>query len=332
MPSILEGLRAALSPEYEVEQALASGGMGTVFRAREVALDRLVAVKILRPELATADATERFVREAQALANLSHPNTVSIHRAGEAGGFSYYVMDYVEGETLAQRLKHGPLSRDVLRKLGRDLLDALESVHAMGVVHRDIKPSNIFLSKDRALLADFGISRPSGPQTIPPGRRASSVTGTPGYMPPEQAFGWSISPQTDLYAVGMVLYEAATGRRWEAALPDSRPDWSGVPRSLQPILRRALAWEPQRRWPDARSFRHALWRTRTAKYRRRAFVFTAGGLAIGAVLAFMLMRSAPSETEWYDLAILPLTETGAATHGLGGIVASLAPGFLPASV
>jgi tetratricopeptide (TPR) repeat protein len=326
MPSILERLRATLHPEFEVERALASGGMGTVFLARDVALDRLVAIKIIRPEMATADATERFVREARALANLSHPNTVSIHRSGEAGGFFYYVMDYVEGETLAQRLERGPLARDELLKLGRDVLDALESVHAMDVVHRDIKPSNIFLSEGRALLADFGISTPSGPQTTPPGRKSSSVTGTPGYMPPEQAFGWEISPKTDLYAVGMVLFQAVTGRQWEAGLPDSRPDWSGVPHSLQPILRKALAWEPQQRWPDARSFRHALWHTRTTKYRRRTFLLTASGLAAGALIALGIFgrgRGA-AELPYSDLAVLPFDVRGATDPDLGWNLAGLA--------
>jgi tetratricopeptide (TPR) repeat protein/predicted Ser/Thr protein kinase len=331
MPSILYRLCEALLPDYEVEQELASGGMGMVFLARDVALDRMVAIKIVRPELATATATQRFLKEARILAKLHHPNTVAIHRAGEASGLFYYVMDFVEGETLGQRLKSGPLSRSSAVKLGRDVLDALGSVHAMNVVHRDIKPSNIFLSGDRALLADFGISTEPGPQTAAPSG-ALAVTGTPGYMPPEQAFGGDVTPQTDLYALGMVLYEALSGRRWEALLPGEPADWSGVPHSLQPILRKALAPEPKDRWPDARSFRHALWRTRTTKYRRRTLLLTASGLAAGAALVFTFARPGAPEAEWYDLAVLPLEETGATTPGIGGILASLAPGFLPASV
>jgi hypothetical protein len=332
MPSILYRLCEALLPDYEVEREIASGGMGMVFLARDVALDRMVAVKIIRPEMATATATERFLKEARVLASLHHPNAVSIHRAGEAKGFFYYVMDFIEGATLAQQLNRGPLPRSEAVKLGRDVLAALEAVHATGVVHRDIKPSNIFLAEDRALLADFGISTASGAQTVPPSG-ALAVTGTPGYMPPEQALGGEVTPQTDLYAVGMVLYEALTGRRWEALLPGDPVDWSGVPHVLHAILKRALAHEPRNRWPDARSFRQALWHTRTTKYRRRTLLLTVSGLAAGAALVFTFARRpATPEAEWYDLAILPLEETGATAPGLGGILASLAPGFLPASV
>ncbi|MEE8192432.1 MAG: serine/threonine-protein kinase, partial [Gemmatimonadales bacterium] len=242
MPAIIYRLAEALLPDYEVERELASGGMGIVFLARDVQLDRQVAIKIVRPELATAEATERFLREARVLANVHHSHVVPIHRAGEAGGFFYYVMDYVEGETLAQRLARGPLSRQEAVKIGRDVLDALEAVHAMGVVHRDIKPSNIFLVQGRALLADFGISTPSGPQTADRDQAAAGVTGTPGYMPPEQVFGWEVTPRTDIYAFGMVLYEALAGRRWTALMPDEQGDWSGIPRSLLPLVKQSLEW------------------------------------------------------------------------------------------
>lgn len=333
MPSVLYRLCEALLPDYEVEREIASGGMGMVFLARDVALDRMVAIKIVRPEMATATATERFLKEARVLANLHHPNAVTIHRAGEAKGFFYYVMDLVQGETLAQRLNRGPLSRAAAVKLGRDVLDALEAVHAMGVVHRDIKPSNIFLTDDRSLLADFGISTASGPQTAPPSG-AIAVTGTPGYMPPEQALGGEVTPQTDLYTVGMVLYEALTGRRWEALLPGDPVDWSGVPHGLHAVLKRALAWEPKDRWPDARTFRRALWHTRTTKYRRRTLLLTVSGLAAGALIALAVFGRGrrAAEAEWYDLAILPLEETGATPPGLGGILASLVPASVPASV
>ena len=299
MPSILERLRAALRPEYELERELASGGMGTVFLARDINLDRPVAIKIIRPELATARATERFLHEARILASLSHPNVVPVHRAGEAGGFSYYVMDHVQGETLSERLEQGPLSPDEALKLGRDLLDALEAVHRLGVVHRDIKPSNIFLIGGRALLADFGIAKPSD---APPA--TGGVRGTPGYMPPEQAFGMDVSPQTDLYALAMVLYESFTGRRWQALLQSGEKDhdWSGVPRPVLSILRRGLAWEPADRWPDAAAFRHALWRTRTRKYRRRTAILTASALLVGALTVWFVVRERPTVT---DVAILP---------------------------
>ncbi len=300
MVTILERLRTALAPEYEVERLLVRGGMGTVFLARDAVLQRPVAVKILRPELATARAVERFLREARVLASLTHPNVVPVHRAGEADGLPYYVMDYIEGETLADRLASGPLSPPEALKLGRDLLDALEAVHGLGVIHRDIKPTNIFLLADRALLCDFGIARDlhSGATT------GDGISGTPGYMPPEHAFGWNISVRTDLYAAAMVVYEAFTGRRWTAMLPEEKPDWSGVPRRMIPLLRKALAWSPSDRWPDARTFRRAIWRTRTRKYRRRTLLLTLGGVVAGALAAISLLWP-PTTTS--DVAVLPFS-------------------------
>jgi tetratricopeptide (TPR) repeat protein len=273
--------------------------MGIVFLARDVLLDRRVAIKIIRPELATARAAERFLREARILANLSHPNVMPVHRAGEADGLFYYVMDYFQGETLGDRLKHGPLRVEEVRKVGRDLLDALEAVHRHGVVHRDIKPSNILLIEHRAVLADFGISRESSDTTH---GATAGPAGTLGYMPPEQAAGGEVSPQSDLYAVGIVLYEAFTGRRWDASTSSS--DWSRIPRRVVPILKRALAREPERRWPDAAAFRRKLWHTRTTRYRRRTLLLTLSGLAVGALAMMWIITS---RWEVRDLAILPFT-------------------------
>ena len=225
MPSLLERLRDALTPRYEIEGEVASGGMATVFRARDTSLGRMVAVKVLRPDMATATGEARFLREARTLASFSHPNMVSIHDADRHDGLSYYVMDLVEGETLAERLEKGPLDgRDAFR-LGRDLLDVLDSIHRAGVVHRDIKPSNIFLVDGRALLADFGIARVEEPtdDTLTAEGRGP---GTPAYMSPEQAKGAPASPQSDLYSLGMVLYEALSGNRWTSLAAPESGDWS----------------------------------------------------------------------------------------------------------
>src|SRR6185436_8095220 len=140
------------------EGTIASGGMGTVFLGRDQRLNRPVAIKTLRQEIATAVAVQRFIQEAQHLARLNHPHVVRVHDAGEAGDLVYYVMDYVEGETLDARIKRGPLSLPETQKLGRELLSALALAHQNGIVHRDIKPSNVFLSDGRAMLADFGIA------------------------------------------------------------------------------------------------------------------------------------------------------------------------------
>lgn len=291
MSALLERLRAALAPRYEVERDLGGGGMGAVFLARDTHLDRWVAVKVLRPEQATAIATDRFVREAHLLARLSHPNIVPVHDADEADGLPYYVMDYVEGETLDARLRRGPLSPSEATKLGRDLLDALEAAHRLGVIHRDIKPSNIFLVGGRALLGDFGVAhstRDGEALTLP-----GVAVGTPGYMAPEQSLRGEVSVRTDLYTAGMVLYEALTGRHWEFPADEDEANWSGVPRPLLPVLRRALAWLPEERWPDAATFRRAWWQTRTRPYVRRTIALSALGVTGGLLVASLWFRGPP---------------------------------------
>jgi len=277
-----ERLRAALAPDYELLRELASGGMGTVYLAREIALDCLVAVKVLRPELATADAVTRFVREAQTLAKVRHPTIVVVHRVEPRRGLYVCVMDFLEGETLQTRLAtRGRLTHHEARKLGRDLLEALEVVHSRGVIHRDIKPSNLFWLGRRAVLTDFGIARQA--ITDPLGDPHSRL-GTAPYMAPELFAGVEANARTDLYAAGMVIYEAFTGRRWEKGVPRAG-DWSGVPRGVARVLGRALQLDPQDRWPDAATFRHELWRTRVWPFRRNvigvALACTLAGIGLG---------------------------------------------------
>ncbi len=281
----LERLREALAPEYVVERELAGGGMGVVYLGRDVALDRPVAIKILRPEHATATATERFAREARVLASLAHPNIVPVHHAGESRGLFYYIMDYIDAETLAQRLLRGPLGIPEAVALGGDLLAALEAAHARGVVHRDIKPSNIFLQTGRAVLADFGIAKTTEGSATPL-TRDGHVPGTPGYMSPEQVAGREVGPATDLYAAGLVLHEAATGRRWNFDERPSHADWVGVPNPIARVLARALAWSPEARWPDAASMRLAFLEAAgvTSPRRNRRAALIAGVAASTALL------------------------------------------------
>ncbi len=294
MASFFERLRDDLRPEgYEIEREIASGGMGTVFLAREVALGRPVAIKIIRPEMATAKAVERFLAEARILADIRHSHIVKVFRAGQTkNGTPYYAMEFLgDGETLAERMRREPLSRAEIVKIGRDLLDALETVHRRGVIHRDIKPQNIFLVDGDATLVDFGIATPSGPQTVSR-EGAEVVPGTPSYMPPEHRYGWDVGPQTDIYAVGMVLFEALTGRRWKWFLPDDVPNWSGVPWLLRRPLRRALAFEVDGRWEDASAFRHPWWRSRVRKYQMRTLMLTVGALVAG-LIAVLIVRERP---------------------------------------
>jgi serine/threonine protein kinase len=315
--ALLDRLRNAVAPDFTVEREIASGGMGTVFLGHEVRLDRPVAIKVLRPDVATANGAERFLREARALASLSHPNIVPIFRVDERDGLIYYVMEYMQGETLASRLALGPLPlADVLR-LGDELLGALETAHRV-VIHRDIKPSNIFLRAGRAILTDFGIARPSG-DTPSDLTEEGSLVGTVGYMAVEQATGATVTPQTDLYAVGLVLYEASSGRRLPPLTPVERIDWSGVSRPLRAALRRALQWEPRDRWPDAGAFRGAL-----AQIRHRHPHMTPLGIA-AAVSAVAVMTAVGHEI-WSrlhslgpgcpphaDLALLPFKVAGGVT-------------------
>src|SRR5256886_14851391 len=158
--AFFERLRAALAPDYELLRELGSGGMGTVYLARDVRLDSSVAVKVLRPELWTVEAETQFVEEARILRRLRHANIVPVHDVDERQGLTFYVMDYLAGDTVQSRLEEsGPLSVDGARKLGRDLLEALEVAHQNGVIHRDVKPANVFFDGERGVLTDFGIAR-----------------------------------------------------------------------------------------------------------------------------------------------------------------------------
>ncbi len=266
--------------------------MGVVFEARDPALDRAVAIKVLRPEAATAAAAARFTREARLLARLSHPNVVPVYQVGESDGLFWFAMARVRGETLAGRLQRGPLPPEEAVRVGRDLLGALAAAHELGIIHRDLKPANVFLEGGRALLADFGIARtatadPDGVQT-----RTTEVIGTPAYMSPEQMGGDTVSPATDLYALGLVLYECLTGKRWPPLQTASTADWTGVPAGLIPALRRTLAGNPAERWPDAESFARAL----SGAPSRARWIWGAGAVAAG-LGAWLLLGPARDAAE-----------------------------------
>jgi len=318
--SLLERLRLALAPEFELDGRVAAGGMGIVYRARDVALDRIVAVKVLRPELATATARERFLREARLLARLQHPNIVPVHRADERDGLPFYVMDFFEGHTLADRLASGPLPQDELAHVSQDLLDALAAAHAAGIVHRDVKPQNVFLRQGRALLGDFGIARESAGAESDL-TEEGLLLGTREYMSPEQLRGEAATEQADQYSAAAVLYRAACGRDWKAADDPSHANWRGVPRWMARPLRRALATDPARRWHSVAALRRALGRGQ--KRGRRAVSL---GIVLGLAVWFgrdaydALIPPAPT-SEHRDLAVLPFTVVGNPGDSQGVLVA-----------
>jgi tRNA A-37 threonylcarbamoyl transferase component Bud32 len=323
MTTLLERLREALAPDYEVERQVASGGMGVVFRGRDVALDRRVAIKIIKPELATAAAAERFVREARVLASLNHPNIVPVHRAGESHGLYYYVMDYLEAETLADRLAGGPLPPDEAVALGRDVLAALDAAHRRGIVHRDVKPANIFLLEGRAVLVDFGIAK-STATVSPPITADGRAVGSPGYMAPEQMAGGAATPATDVFALGLVLYEALTGDQWPFPPEIARADWTRVPARLTPLLARALEWKATERWPDAAAFRRALDAAAGPGRARRWLRWGLGAAAVAllAVVGDLVISPSSRRPTTLHLHVRPFVMQPASLAGLGDSLAA----------
>jgi serine/threonine protein kinase/Tol biopolymer transport system component len=208
---------------YEIQSPLGAGGMGEVYRARDTRLEREVAIKVLPEHLSQKpDARERFEREARAVSSLGHPNICHLYDVGQHDGISYLVMEYLQGETLADRLRKGPLPLEQVLKVGVETCEGLEKAHRSGVVHRDLKPSNIMLTKTGAKLMDFGLAK----TTVPIGESSASlatmsrplttegtIVGTFQYMSPEQVEGGEADVRSDIFALGAVLYEMITGQR-----------------------------------------------------------------------------------------------------------------------
>ena len=215
MSDLLERLKTALADRYAVEREIGEGGMATVYLAEDLKHHRKVAVKVLRSELAAAMGPERFLREIEIAAQLQHPHVLPLYDSGQADGFLYYVMPYVEGESLRAKLareRELPIAEAV--RILRDVVDALAHAHERGVVHRDIKPDNVMLSGRHALVTDFGVAKAVGEAT---GRQEITTVGvalgTPSYMAPEQAAADpQIDHRVDIYAVGAMAYELLTGR------------------------------------------------------------------------------------------------------------------------
>jgi eukaryotic-like serine/threonine-protein kinase len=214
MESLLGQLQASLAGRYEIERELGSGGMAIVYLARDFRHDRRVALKVFRPELAAAVGAERFLREIHITAQLQHPNILPLYDSGEAGGFLFYVMPFIEGESLADLLRREPqlpLAQAV--QIAREVAEALSVAHSHGIVHRDIKPQNIMLTGGHAVVADFGIARAVAEAGADQLTQTGMAIGTPAYMSPEQASGTEhVDARTDVYGLGCVLYEMLVGQ------------------------------------------------------------------------------------------------------------------------
>ena len=241
-------------PQLEVLALLGQGGMGAVYKARQKKLDRLVALKILPPEVARDSAfAERFIREARSLARLSHPQIVTVHDFGDVDGLYYFTMEYVDGRNLRDLLHDGPLPPAQARSLALQICDALQYAHDEGLVHRDIKPENILLDrKGRVKIADFGLAKLVGlTPTYLTLTGAHEMMGTLLYMAPEQMKqAHSVDHRADLYSLGVILYERVTGELPLGRFaPPSRK--AGVDARFDEVVLRALAREPAERYQDA---------------------------------------------------------------------------------
>ncbi|MGH7718395.1 MAG: protein kinase domain-containing protein, partial [Gemmatimonadaceae bacterium] len=276
-------LRAALDGEYALEREIGRGGMGVVFLGRDVRLDRPVAIKVLPPHLAEQPETrERFLREARTAGQLSHPNVVSVYRADEAAGHPFFVMAFVEGESLAERVRaRGPLPPHEAVRILREVAWALAYAHSRGVVHRDVKPENIMIERSgRAVVTDFGIARDVHASKL---TEDGYVLGTVHYMSPEQISGGAIDGRSDLYALGIVAFYMLSGRlpfeggalsavlvaHATKAPPRLCNVAPAVPERLAAVVDRCLAKEPADRFSTGEALADALgepavWRAEAA--------------------------------------------------------------------
>ncbi len=273
LTTLLARLQAAVADHYSVASEIGRGGMATVYLGDDLKLERRVAIKLLHPQLATGLGVERFLREIKTAAGLSHPHIVPLFDSGESGGLLFYVMPYIDGETLRRRLtREGSLPIEDAVRIACEVLEALGYAHAQGVVHRDIKPENIIFSAGRALVTDFGIARAVSAASLEP-LTIDGAVGTPAYMSPEQA---SQSPQldgrSDIYSLGCTLYEMLTGsvpftgptaqavmaRHLLDVVPPIRSVRPTVRHALEQAVLTALAKVPADRFATAGQFARAL--------------------------------------------------------------------------
>ncbi len=332
MTEPLDHLRSALAERYRIERELGRGGMATVYLAEDLKHGRQVAVKVLRPELAAAIGAERFLNEIRISASLQHPRILTLIDSGEIGGLLYYVMPYVSGESLREKLNSdGQLSVEEALAIARAAASALDYAHRKGVVHRDVKPENILLHEGEAMVADFGIAmavNEAGGERL---TETGVSLGTPSYMSPEQAAGdREITPATDIYSLASVLYEMLAGQppfageTVQAVLtrvvieppPAIRSLRPSVPEQVEDALTRALAKDPEDRFDTAAEFAEAIAvksagidaATHAAPRRKRVLIAAAIGVAlIVGFFGYRMYREA-SNRRWARETAIPEIE------------------------
>ena len=274
MAEILDRLRTALADRYTIERELGSGGMATVYLAHDRKYDRLVAIKVLKPDLAAAIGPERFLHEIRITAQLNHPHVLPLLDSGDAAGFVYYAMPFVAGGSLRGRLnREAGLPLDVAVRITQQVAAALEHAHRSGVIHRDVKPENILFSDGLAIVADFGIARALGSAGREVLTRSGFALGTPGYMSPEQATGkTAFDERTDVCSLGCVTYEMLIGEtpgvwstpdevrvlRFQELPQGHREKLDRLPGRVEQVLVRALAIRESDRFTTPLEFSDAL--------------------------------------------------------------------------
>jgi tetratricopeptide (TPR) repeat protein len=333
-------LQEVLAERYRIEHELGRGGMASVFLAEDLKHHRKVAIKVLHPETAAAIGADRFLREIEIAAGLTHPNILPLHDSGTAGDLLYYVMPYVAGESLRDRLaRGGPVPLEEALRIAREIAEALDYSHREGIVHRDIKPENVLLADGHVLLADFGIATAVHAARAPHLTRTGQVVGTPAYLSPEQATGSApIDGRTDIYSLGCLLYEMLAG--WP---PFSGPTEEGVifqhiaghapslssvrravPAAIASAVERAMAKTPRERFRTAADFAAALDTSgavpgRTRVYRAMPWIGVVVAMAVVGGIAYRRAHAPAAGTAVAPdvVAVLPFRAAGPDVAYLG---------------
>ena len=320
MADALTRLQAALAGHYIIQRELGRGGMATVYLAHDLKHDRAAAIKVVDPEVSSAIGVERFLREIRLAAQLQHPHILPLYDSGQASGFLYYVMPFVAGESLRERLeREKQLRLDEALRITREVAEALDYAHRYGVVHRDIKPANILLANDQAMIADFGIARAFAAAGEDKLTQTGLAVGTPGYMSPEQASGSTrLDGRSDIYSLGCVSYEMLAGsppftgstpqailaRHLSDPVPPLRTVRRSVPASVEQAILRALEKVPADRFATVTQFADALEAPAPAARPHLRPWLAAGLAAVAAAVAL-----------YWVFAIQPSGSNGAAAAG-----------------